>query len=89
MLEALARGEIAAAAASAASIGYFNLKNPDAKLQLVHAEDDEPDLRWPVAIGMRRADDELVEKVNAALAQLLSDGTIAGIYSRYGITHRQ
>lgn len=89
MLEALARGEIAAAAASAASIGYFNLKNPDAKLQLVHAEDDEPELRWPVAIGMRRADDQLVEKVNGALAQLLSGGTIAAIYSKYGVAHRQ
>jgi ABC-type amino acid transport substrate-binding protein len=88
MLEALARGEIAAAAASAASIGYFNLKNPEAKLQLVHAEDDEPELRWPVAIGMRRADDELAQKVNAALAQLLADETIARIYARYGVEHR-
>jgi len=88
MLEALARGEIAAAAASAASIGYFNQKNPEAKLQLVHAEDDEPELRWPVAIGLRRADEELVQKVNAALAQLLADGTIAKIYARYGVAHR-
>jgi len=89
MLEALARGEIAAAAASAASIGYFNQKNPEARLQLVHAEDDEPELRWPVAIGMRRADDALVEKVNAALAALVADGTIAGIYRRYGIEYRK
>jgi polar amino acid transport system substrate-binding protein len=88
MLEALARGEIAAAAASAASIGYFNRENPQAKLQLVHAEDDEPELRWPVAVGMRRADEELVQKVNAALAQLLADGTIAKIYARYGVEHR-
>ena len=89
MLQALARGEIAAAAASAASIGYFNLKNPDARLHLVHAEDDEPELRWPVAVGMRRADDDLVQKVNAALAGLLADGTIAAIYQRYGVAHRK
>jgi len=89
MLEALERGEIAAAAATAASIGYFNQKNPAAKLQLVHAEDEEPELRWPVAIGMRRADDELVQKVNAALAQSLADGTIAKIYARYGVAHRK
>lgn len=89
MLEALARGEIAAAAASAASIGYFNEKNPEARLQLVHAEDNEPELRWPVAIGMRRADDALVEKVNAAVTALVADGTIAAIYRRYGITYRK
>jgi len=89
MLEALERGEIAAAAASAASIGYFNRTHPDARLQLVHAEDDEPELRWPVAVGMRRADDALAQKVNAALAELLASGTIAGIYTRYGIVHRK
>ena len=89
MLQSLARGEIAAAAASAASIGYFNLKHPDAGLKLVHAEDEEPELRWPVAIGMRRADDDLVQKVNAALAGLLADGTIAAIYQRYGVAHRK
>ena len=89
MLEALERGEIAAAAASAASIGYFNRTHPDARLQLVHAEDDEPELRWPVAVGMRRADDALVQKVNGALAELLASGAIAAIYTRYGVEHRK
>lgn len=89
MLEAAARGEIAAAAASAASIGYFNLRHPDAQLTLVHAEDDEPELRWPVAVGMRRADDDLVKAVNAAVTALLDDGTLAAIYGRYGVVHRR
>lgn len=89
MLEALARGEIGAAAASAASIGYFNFRHPDAKLKLVHAEDDEPDLRWPVAVGMRRADEALVQKVNAAITELVAEGTIAAIYTRYGVVHRK
>lgn len=89
MLEAAARGEIAAAAASAASIGYFNLRHPDAQLTLVHAEDDEPELRWAVAVGMRRADDDLVKAVNAAVTALLDDGTLAAIYGRYGVVHRR
>jgi polar amino acid transport system substrate-binding protein len=89
MLEALARGEVAAAAASAASIGYFNLKHPEFPLTLVHAEDSEPELRWSVAVGMRRADDALVERVNAALSGLVTDGTIAAIYARYGVAHRR
>ena len=89
MLEALARGEIAAAAASAASIGYFSLRHPEAGFQLVHAEDDEPELRWPIVVGMRRADDALAQKVDAALADLVADGTVAAIYRRYGVAHRK
>jgi ABC-type amino acid transport substrate-binding protein len=89
MLEAVARGDIAAAAASAASVGYFNLKHPDAPLTLVHAEDEEPELRWPVAVGMRRADDAVVKAVNAALSALLDDGTLAAIYAKYGVVHRR
>jgi ABC-type amino acid transport substrate-binding protein len=38
---------------------------------------------------MRRADDDLAQKVNAALAGLLADGTIAAIYQRYGVAHRK
>jgi polar amino acid transport system substrate-binding protein len=55
----------------------------------VHAEDSEPELRWSVAVGMRRADDALVERVNAALSGLVTDGTIAAIYARYGVAHRR
>ena len=89
MLEAVAKGEVDAAAVSPASIGYFNLTNPARKVALVHAEDSEPELKWVVAIGLRRADTPLVEAVNAAVAGLVADGTIAGIYANYGVTYRR
>jgi ABC-type amino acid transport substrate-binding protein len=89
MVIATARGEVYACASSPASIGYYNLRNPQARLTLVHAEDHEPELRWPLAIGMRRADDALVAAIDAALLQLLDDGTIAGIYAKYGVEHRR
>jgi len=41
-----------------------------------------------VGVGMRRADDALVENVNRALSAVLDDGTLRAIYSRYGVTHR-
>ena len=88
MLEALAKGEVDAGAVSAAAAGYFNLRNPARRLTLVHAEDSQPELQWTVGIGMRRADDALVENINRALAALLADGTVAAIYARYGVTHR-
>ena len=89
MLEAVGKGEVDAAAVSPASIGYYNLTNPGRKVALVHAEDSEPELKWVVAVGLRRADAPLVDAVNAAIASLVADGTIAGIYGRYGVDYRR
>jgi ABC-type amino acid transport substrate-binding protein len=89
MLEAVAKGEVDAAAVSPASIGYYNLTNPTRKVALVHAEDSEPELKWVVAVGLRRADAPLVDAVNAAVAALVADGTIASIYGRYGVDYRR
>jgi polar amino acid transport system substrate-binding protein len=89
MLDAVAKGEVDAAAVSTSSAGYFNLRNPDRRVSVVHAEDAESELRWTVGVGMRRADEALVQRVNQAIAALLSDGSISAIYSRYGIEHRR
>jgi len=42
-----------------------------------------------VAVGLRRADTPLVEAVNAAVSALIADGTIAGIYAKYGVDYRR
>ena len=57
-------------------------------MRLVHAYEGEPELTWEMAVGMRRADYEVVRAVNEALERLLADGTVAHIYARYGIEHR-
>jgi polar amino acid transport system substrate-binding protein len=44
-----------------------------------------PELRWEVAVGMRKADDALVAAVNTALDHMLADGTVNRIYASYGI----
>jgi polar amino acid transport system substrate-binding protein len=88
MLEAVAKGEVDAGTVSPAAAGYFNLRNPARRVTLVHAEDSQPELQWTVGVGMRRADDALVERINRALSALLADGTLAAIYARYGVTHR-
>jgi polar amino acid transport system substrate-binding protein len=89
MLEAAARGEVHAVAVSLASAGYYNLRHPAQPLRVVRAQDHEPELRWHLAVGLRRADDALVDAVNAALKGLLDDGAIGAIYARYGIEHRR
>jgi len=89
MLAAVGNGEVAAGAVSPAAIGYYNLTHPDRKVTLVYANESEPELRWTVAVGLRRADAPLVEAVNAAVTALIADGTIAGIYAKYGVEHRR
>jgi polar amino acid transport system substrate-binding protein len=89
MVNDLAKGDLLAAACSPAPVAYYRHMHPEAGLSFVHAYDDEPELRWNLAIGMRRADDPLVGAVNQALDQLLADGTIKAIYAKYGVEHRQ
>jgi polar amino acid transport system substrate-binding protein len=89
LVEAIASGEVDVGAITPATAGYHNLKNPARQVNVVHAEDAEPDLRWTVAIGLRRADDALLEAVNAALGALLRDDVIAGIYRKYAVDYRR
>jgi polar amino acid transport system substrate-binding protein len=88
MVEALAEGSIDAAAVTPVSVGYFNLRHPKQVLRLVHAYEQEPELSWNIAVGMRGADAALAQKIDAAVEQMLADGTFRAIYARYGIEHR-
>ncbi|HEX3177791.1 MAG TPA: transporter substrate-binding domain-containing protein [Methylomirabilota bacterium] len=88
MVDAVAHGEVDAAAVSPATVGYYRLRHPDAPVRFVHAYDAEPELRWNLAVGMRRADPALHEAIDAAIERLIADGTVAGIYARYGVEHR-
>lgn len=88
MIEALAAGSIEGAAVSPATIGWFNLTHPARAVRLVHAYDQEPQLAWNVAVGLRGSDTALREKIDAAVERLLADGTVRAIYARYGVEHR-
>lgn len=85
MVAALAAGELEAALASPASIGFHNLTHPDARVAWVPAYRDEPVLRWDVAVGLRKPDPALVAAVDSGLDVLAADGTLAAIHDRYGI----
>ena len=65
MLEALASGELEAAAATPLSIGYYNLAHPGARMRLVYAYDAVPELAGDLAVGMRRSDQALRDALTA------------------------
>jgi polar amino acid transport system substrate-binding protein len=88
MLQALASGELEAAAATPLSIGYHNFAHPPARMRLLYAYDAVPELSWDLAVGMRRSDQALREAIDRAVEAMLDDGTFEQIYAKYGIEHR-
>jgi polar amino acid transport system substrate-binding protein len=85
MVEAVGKGELDAALVTPATIGYYNLTHKDSPVTLVRAYEGMPELRWEVAVGMRKADDALVNAVNEAVDRMLAQGTVRQIYVSYGI----
>jgi polar amino acid transport system substrate-binding protein len=85
MLDALAAHEVDAAAVTPLTAGYYNLRHADHRVTLLPLDEEEHDLVWNVAVGMRRPDDALRAAINQAIDRLSADGAIAGIYGRYGI----
>lgn len=88
MITDVQNGALFAGAVSAASASYYVLRNPDSGLRVEYVFDDNPDLTWQVAVGLRKSDQALVDAIDAALERFLSDGTISNIYSKYGVRHR-
>ena len=87
MIEAVVRGEVDAAAVSPATAGYFNLRHPETPVRFVHAYDTEPELRWNLAVGLRRADPPFREAIDRAIDRLMADGTVMKIYAHYGVEY--
>ncbi|HEY1430074.1 MAG TPA: transporter substrate-binding domain-containing protein [Stellaceae bacterium] len=86
MLEALAAGEIDAAAVTPLSAGYYNLTHPALGFVILPPDETRHDLVWNAAVGIRRPDDQFVAAIDAALDRLRADGTVATIYAKYGIS---
>jgi polar amino acid transport system substrate-binding protein len=88
MLADLAKGDLVGAAVSPGRLAWYIHNNPGAGLRMVHAYESEPQLAWSVSLGLRKSDQAMLDQVNQALDGLLADGTIAGIYRKYGLEHR-
>lgn len=89
MIEDLEKNEIAGAAISLNKIQWYLKQNPSSPIRFVHAYDGEEDMSWTLAVGLRRADQAMVDTVNEALERLMADGTIERIYGKYGIAWRR
>lgn len=87
ILEALNRREISAGAVVNTYAGWYVHIRPEEGLKLVQGYTPESELRWNVAVGLRNADQALVDAVNEILRQRMADGTVRTIIERYGIPY--
>lgn len=85
MIEAVVNREIEAAAVTPVAVGWFNANHANARVRAIPAFAQEADLNWNVSIGMIKPDEKLTTRINAALDEMLADGTIRRIYARYGL----
>jgi polar amino acid transport system substrate-binding protein len=89
LMAALVDGEVEAAAITPTAIGWYNMVHPQAHIRMIPAFADNADFNWNLAVGMIGPDDKLRAKIDAALADMMTDGTVARIYARYGIETRR
>ena len=89
MMDDLAKGELFGAAVSSPQMSYYMFQHPEAGLQQSSAFDSAVDLTWEISVGLRNADQALVDAINPVIFKLLADGTITQIYAKYGVEHRR
>ena len=87
ILTAVGKNEVPAGLVSEAYAGWYGKLSPGL-IKVPEGYAPERELQWNVAVALRNADGAIVEAVNQALDDLLADGTVAGIFGRYGVPHR-
>jgi ABC-type amino acid transport substrate-binding protein len=85
LLAALARGEIELALAWSPAIAALHARQPPVEVVLAAEQPDDPDLRAGLAIALRASDPELARAIDAAIAQLQADGSMARLAGQYGL----
>jgi len=88
ILAAVASKEMSAGIVSDWIFGWYRKTHPESGLRILDSLVLDPDLDYNVAITLRNTDVALLEKVNAILDALKSDGSLTQLFAAYGITYR-
>ena len=89
LVEMVLTGQAAAGAVSMPYAGWYLKEHPNAPLKIAEGYMPEPELRWNIAVGVRNADQALLDAVNRVLDDLRRDGTIQATFARYGVPYYQ
>ncbi len=88
IIEAVAKGEVAAGMVTDPYLGWFLKEHPSAAVKVADGYVRDPDLQWNIAVRLINADQPLREAVNQALDRLLAERTIQDILAKYGLTYQ-
>ena len=83
MFEAVAHKEIDAAVTPAPEGAWLVKSSGDTRLKLL--PNTEKEFMFPMAIGVRKADKDLKETIEAAVDTITKDGRLAAIFDKYGM----
>lgn len=89
LVEMVLTGKAAAGALSMPYAGWYLKEHPNAPLKIADGYVLEPELRWNVAVGLRNADQALIDAVSRVLDDLRRDGTIQATFTKYGVPYYQ
>jgi polar amino acid transport system substrate-binding protein len=87
IIEAVAKGEIAAGMVTDPYLGWFLKEHPEAAVKVADGYVRDPEFQWNVAVRLVNADQPMRDAVNQALDRLLADRTIQDILAKYGLTY--
>ena len=86
LMQAVSAGEIEAALATASAAAYGKSQGQFADLRIV--ETYVPSTASDFAIAVSKDHPELLAMIDASLAKFLADGTVQGIFDKYGVPWR-
>lgn len=84
IIEAVERGDAEAGVVTSLAIGWHQKQHGADGLNVFPRVLDQAELGFQVGIGLRNTNLATLERVNAALAGLIADGSIDAILARYG-----
>src|SRR5205823_8990879 len=88
IIEAVAKGEIAAGMVTDPYLGWFLKQHPGPSVKVADSYARDPELQWNVAVRLVNADPPLRDAVDQALERLLAEHTIQDILAKYGLTYQ-
>lgn len=84
IIEAVERGDAEAGVVTSLAIGWHRKQHGADGLNVFPRVLDQSELGFQVGIGLRNTNLPTLERVNAALAGLIADGSVDAILARYG-----
>jgi len=69
----------------APTAGWWIKLHPESGLKLVEGYTPEPEMRWNIAIAVRKEDRDLKEAINQIIDRLVKSGQVREILAKYGV----